>query len=118
MFVESENTPFVLYFYEHTTPTDVLLRLVKSVVRRVRQTGLRIVASISDQGATNSGAINRLIEETNALCLRENRENRYQGYLIDDKEVVHLYDCPHLIKGIRNSLLRKIFTLLWIARIK
>nr|CAI5833258.1 unnamed protein product [Callosobruchus analis] len=29
------------------------------------------------------------------------------GYLIDGIEIVHLYDCPHLMKGIHNSLLTR-----------
>lgn len=34
-------------------------------------------------------------------------ENRYQGYLIDNEKIIHLYDFPHLMKGIRNNLLNK-----------
>nr|CAI5831904.1 unnamed protein product [Callosobruchus analis] len=30
-----------------------------------------------------------------------------KGYLIDEEEVIHLYDPPHLLKGVRNSLLCK-----------
>nr|CAI5835668.1 unnamed protein product [Callosobruchus analis] len=30
-----------------------------------------------------------------------------KGYLIDEEEIIHLYDPPHLLKGVRNSLLCK-----------
>lgn len=88
-------------------PTPHLVRVIKEVVAQVWQTGLTIVATISDQGATNQAAINILIQDTNSHCLQNNIENRYKGYLINQKEIVHIFDFPHLIKGIRNSLLEK-----------
>jgi hypothetical protein len=68
-------------------------------VRHVRQTGLHVVASISDQGSTNAAAIKALLNE------RHQVENKFQGFLVDGEEVLDLYDVPHLLKGIRNSLL-------------
>ncbi|KAJ8914162.1 hypothetical protein NQ315_016241 [Exocentrus adspersus] len=99
--------PICFYFCESTTPTPDLIRIIKDVVRHVRNTGLEIIATICDQGATNSAAIKQLLNETKVYCLKKNIENRYQGYLIDEKEVIHLYDYPHLLKGIRNGLLTK-----------
>nr|CAI5856361.1 unnamed protein product [Callosobruchus analis] len=63
-----------------TTPTVDLIRLVKDVVRHVRQTDLYIVATVSDQGATNVAAIRSLLNGTNAHCLSNNVDNRFQGY--------------------------------------
>lgn len=79
--------------------------MVKSVIRNVRQTGLCIVATISDQGATNVAAIRSLMKDSQTYCL-QGVDNRYQGYLIDGAEIVHLYDVPHLLKGLRNGLLK------------
>jgi hypothetical protein len=74
-------------------------------MRHVRQTGLHVVASISDQGSTNAAAIKALLNDTQEYCERHQVENKFQGFLVDGEEVVHLYDVPHLLKGIRNSLL-------------
>ncbi|VEN38885.1 unnamed protein product, partial [Callosobruchus maculatus] len=99
--------PICFTFCENATPTTHLVRLIKNVVRCVRQVGLHIVATISDQGTTNVAAINNLINDTRAYCLRNGIDNRYQGYLIDGQEIIHLYDPPHLLKGVRNGLLTK-----------
>nr|CAI5856389.1 unnamed protein product [Callosobruchus analis] len=92
-------------FCVNATPMVHLVKLIKDIVRCVRQVGLNIVATICDQGTTNVAAINTLLNDTRSYCLRNNIENRYQGYLIDEEEVIHLYDPPHLLKGVRNSLL-------------
>jgi hypothetical protein len=96
-------------FCEGTTSTDQLASILKEVrvVRRVRKCGLQIAATISDQGATNQAAINRLIVETNKYFAEQGRENSIQGYLIDGIEIVHLFDFLHLMKCIRNMLLNK-----------
>lgn len=47
------------------------------------------------------------MNDTNEHCIKNNVCNKYQGYLVDGVEVTHLYDIPHLIKGIRNGLLEK-----------
>nr|CAH7755824.1 unnamed protein product [Callosobruchus chinensis] len=99
--------PICFCFCEHSTRTGDLVRTIKDVVRSVHNTGLKIVASISDQGTNNVAAIKYLLNETKAYCLSNNIENRFQGYLVDGNEIVHLYDYPHLLKGIRNSLLVK-----------
>ena len=99
--------PICYTFCEGCTPTADLIRMIKMLVREVRNTGLHLVATICDQGATNQAAINTLLFDTKIYCQQNNIENRYQGYLIDNLEVLHLYDFPHLLKGVRNSLLTK-----------
>ncbi|ERL91043.1 hypothetical protein D910_08385 [Dendroctonus ponderosae] len=97
--------PICFTFCEGSTQTADLINLIKSVVRKVRETGLSIVATVSDQGATNAAAIRSLIQDTQRQCIRKGVDNRYQGYLVDEV-IVHLYDAPHLFKGIRNGLLK------------
>lgn len=99
--------PISFYFSESATPTVDLVRIIKDVVRHVRQTGLKVIATVCDQGTTNVAAINYLKNDTNAYCVRNGIENRYNGYLVDELEVIHIYDCPHLMKGVRNGLLTK-----------
>ena len=102
--------PVCFTFCEWKITTADLLRMVKDVIRQTRATGLRLVATICDQGATNRATINSLIDDSRRYCLENNIEYRFHdflGYLIDGKEIVHLYDFPHLMKGIRNNLLDK-----------
>jgi hypothetical protein len=99
--------PTCYCYTEGTVSKGDLVRMIKEVVRNVRKTGLNVVASVCDQGATNVAAVNALLHDTNAECLRRGVENRYHGYTIDGDEVIHLYDYPHLMKGIRNALLTK-----------
>lgn len=74
--------PLCFFFCEGTTPSIELTGILKDIVVRVRECGLNIVATVSDQGGTNRGAINKLIRETNEYCRRNNIENIYQGCLI------------------------------------
>lgn len=75
-------------------------------------TGLRVVATISDQGTANVGAINILNNETRLNHLKNNSEYHDEFYEVElhDKQrlkLVHIYDVPHLMKCIRNNLLTK-----------
>jgi hypothetical protein len=94
-------------FCAGTTSTDQLSNILKEVIRQLRSCGLIVLATISDQGATNQAVVNQLISSANRHFAELNEENRLQGYLIDGVEVVHLFDFPHLIKCIRNMLLTK-----------
>jgi hypothetical protein len=62
-------------FCEGTTSTDQLASILMEVVRHVRKCGLQIVATISDQVATNQAAINGLIADTNKCFAEQEREN-------------------------------------------
>jgi len=73
-------------------------------------TGLKIVATVCDQGATNVAVINKLKDETNRYCMHQNVENRYFGFLIEDVEIVSIFDPPHLLKCIRNNLMTNILS--------
>jgi len=81
----------------------------------VHSTGLNIISSICDQGATNTAAINILMNDTKARYLRKNETFYGDFYEIECKsdnhnnvvKIFHLYDTPHLLKGIRNNLLTK-----------
>jgi len=75
-------------------------------------TGLRVVATISDQGTANVGAIKILNNETRLYHVKNNSEYHDTFYEVElhDKQrlkLVHIYDVPHLLKCIRNNLLTK-----------
>lgn len=98
--------PISFMFVHSTTKTSVLVKTLKEIIKSVFETGLNVVATICDQGSTNVSAINWLCRETNAECLRSGRENRHNGFEIDGRIIIPLYDPPHLLKGIRNNMLK------------
>lgn len=97
--------PVAYMLCETGMKTNSLAVTIKEIVRAVRSTGLEVVATVCDQAAANVAAINYLKNETK-IQLRGNEE-RIFGFLVDDVEVVPLFDTPHLLKGIRNNLLEK-----------
>lgn len=61
--------PIAYYFCNGTTKTDHLVMYIKQVPNFILlTTGLQIIATVCDQGATNVAAIRRLKEETNRYC--------------------------------------------------
>lgn len=87
------------YFYSrNTTPSNVLAQLLVDAIKMLQSIGLNVVASVSDQGSTNRGAVNILRYE----C----EEGEYESvYSVDGKIIVHLWDTPHLLKNVRNNFL-------------
>lgn len=90
--------PVCFMFCEGTTPTNDLAVAIKTVIRAVQNIGLTVISTVCDQGSTNQSAINLL-----------NRENSPTAttFFVDGKEIVPVYDPPHLLKGVRNNLLTK-----------
>jgi len=88
--------------------------LFLKVIQKVHETGLRIVATICDQGKSNEGAIKLLKNETREHYLKNHTEEVYReefyevplenGYRL---KIVHLFDVPHLLKCTRNNLITK-----------
>lgn len=50
---------------------------------------------------------NKLADKRNTTELLETKEIHKKVFEIDGKEIIPLYDPPHLIKGIRDNLLSK-----------
>lgn len=99
--------PIAFTFSDGPVKSDKLSLMIKDIIKECQRIGLDIVATVCDQGAANQAAINKLLKETNQKMIREATENRYFGFLVEDKEVVPLFDVPHLFKGLRNNLLTK-----------
>ncbi|KAF0751970.1 general transcription factor II-I repeat domain-containing protein 2-like, partial [Aphis craccivora] len=64
----------------------------------INETGLKVRATVSDQGKTNVTEINNLLKITNQKMVSAGEVNKYVGYLVNNIEVVHIYDPPHLFK--------------------
>ncbi|CAG4965496.1 unnamed protein product [Colias eurytheme] len=97
----------VAYFFTQSLQKLELKNIIKDVVRHVHSTGLKILCSVCDQGATNVSALSSLVQDTKDKYLRNGKEWRYDMYECDSKQIIPLFDVPHLIKGLRNNLLTK-----------
>ncbi|CAH0564359.1 unnamed protein product [Brassicogethes aeneus] len=93
--------PVFFGFCEGTTATDDLVKCITDVIKELELAGLTVVATVSDQGATNRAAINKLCNKKTGEALL------YHPTGEKGAEIVHLFDPPHLLKGIRNGLLTK-----------
>ncbi|CAK1602845.1 unnamed protein product [Parnassius mnemosyne] len=99
--------PVAYTFSSGSTSTAELATLIKEVIRKLHGVGLRVLATVCDQGTNNVSSINSLIKETKGKYFLKNEELYRDTFEVDDKEVISLYDLPHLIKGIRNNLINK-----------
>jgi hypothetical protein len=98
-----------IYFSCSSGPlkSNELKSQITTVIKQCQEISLEVVATVCDQGSTNQTAINSLLKDTCDMFARMNLENKIFGFLINKKEVVPLYDVPHLFKGVRNNLLSK-----------
>lgn len=84
-----------------------LKQLLKNVIIECQNIGLVVVGTICDQGSSNQSVINSFLKDSAELCQQQQNPNRLFGFLVNNQEVVPLYDVPHLFKGIRNNMLTK-----------
>lgn len=99
--------PYAYYYSTSTIQTVDLVSYMKDVVRSVNKTGLKIVATVCDQGGTNRAAISYLMSETCKNYTERNMEKTNLGFEIDGQEIIPIFDPPHLLKCIRNNLFNK-----------
>lgn len=113
--VKNFKQPICYSFCKSTTNKYELANQIRNVIQAVHFTGLKVVSTVCDQGTTNSAAINILINDTKLYYLRKNETFSNEFYEIECNndntseriKIFHLYDPPHLLKGIRNNLLTK-----------
>ncbi|KAJ3647167.1 hypothetical protein Zmor_024701 [Zophobas morio] len=101
--------PLLYTFSSGPVKTIDLARIVKQVVKQCQDAGLKIIASVSDQGTNNQAVINYLMKssiETNVQI-----GDKINFFKINEQKIIHIYDPPHLLKGIRNNLLK--YKLIW-----
>ena len=81
-----------------------MVHIIKDIIGNLQSIGLHVMATVCDQLSTNTKCIKMLLEETRRKHLGEGT-NMF-GFSINGREVVPMYDVPHLLKGLRNNLLR------------
>lgn len=94
-------------FSSSATKGPELAKQIKAVIIGLQEAGLKVVDSVCDQGTNNRQALKLLINETRGNYLRKLEEPKENIILINDQEIIPLYDPPHLLKGIKNNLLNK-----------
>lgn len=99
--------PLAFSFSSGPTSSVILKVMIKEILIECNDIGFDVVATICDQGSNNQAAINTLIKESRQESVRLGQEYKKLGSMIGDREIVPLYDVPHLIKGIRNNFLIK-----------
>ncbi|XP_050515515.1 uncharacterized protein LOC126890548 [Diabrotica virgifera virgifera] len=99
--------PICYTFSDGATKSRKLKNLIIDVIKQLQNIGLTVVATVCDQGGPNAAAVNLLIQESRTEYLRIGQDYQYFGFLVNGKEIVPLYDTPHLFKGLRNNLLNK-----------
>lgn len=105
--VKKYKQPLAYYFCTGSTKTLELKKQISEIITKLQETGLKVVATVCDQGTSNIAAINSFIKETQEKYLRNNQIYPEGIFEIGNSEVFPIFDPPHLIKGIRNNLIKK-----------
>jgi hypothetical protein len=103
----SWKQPIAYTFSKGPESWPSIMKMYKSIVIECEAIGLHIVASVCDQGVTNSKAIKQLILETK-VALRKGEVERYDVIKIGKSIIIPLFDPPHLLKCIRKTCSQKI----------
>lgn len=104
--------PVAYFFSEHGMRSYDLIRNLKYIIRELHKIGLHVISIVCDQHANNTKAINYLKELTNKEYLKRNMVNKTIGFTVD-REIIPIYDPPHLLKGIRNNMLNSSIEFSW-----
>ncbi|KAJ3655788.1 hypothetical protein Zmor_014901 [Zophobas morio] len=96
----------IMYTFSNgPTKTIDIVRLLKKTIYKLHSVSLNVLATISDQGSNNQAAINYLMNTT--VTSGDSTLNKNLKYfIVNGKQIIHIYDPPHLLKGIRNNLLK------------
>lgn len=110
---ESWKQPLCYYLCANGMSHAEIKTMLKDVIAHLQRIGLNVLATVCDQGNANRAALRTLREETVQSYTRRNEECRHEGFEVGGKEIIPLYDVPHLLKSVRNNLLRKTASFSW-----
>lgn len=97
----------VAYYFTNSISKIQLKSLIIEVIKKLQTTGLTVLCTVCDQGTANVGAINELVQESKKDFLKKGKTWRHDFFEVNNKQIIPLFDIPHLIKGLRNNLLNK-----------
>lgn len=87
------------YFTTDTILSNNLKYIITNVIVQLQEIGLKVKATVCDQGSTQRKAIS-------ALCAENKTDPTCYTFVVKSEIIVTIYDVPHLLKCTRNALLR------------
>lgn len=94
------------YFSSGNLSSAEIAKNLKLVIRTLEEIGLVVTATVCDQGSPNVAAINAVVRETQQKLVRQGRADEVSGlfgFTVTGREIIPLYDTPHLLKGMKLS---------------
>ncbi|PSN35819.1 hypothetical protein C0J52_22144 [Blattella germanica] len=85
------------YFTSNTIKGYHLKALIIHVICEIQKCGLKIVATVCDQNATNVKALKELCEAN------VDKPSKFH-FVINNEPIAVIYDMPHILKNTRNAL--------------
>ncbi|RZB39152.1 Tnp P element domain containing protein [Asbolus verrucosus] len=95
--------PIAYFFTENGMKSLNVAKYIKAAIHEVQAIGLKVVATMCDR--FNKPTINLLVEESRSELAKKGEQHQTYSFFINGREVMPLYDPPHLLKGIRNNML-------------
>lgn len=90
------HQPLAYFFVHNTCSASKLKDLLYTVISKVNAIGLKVRIVISDMGASNIKLANTLFKDEPV-------------FLVQNEEIIYMFDTPHLMKATRNNLLTNTF---------
>ena len=78
------------------TKSEILCELMQTCLRALEDVGLQVIACVCDLGSCNNKMISKLLHVT----------ANQPFFNLDGKKYFMIYDIPHLLKCLRNNLLK------------
>ncbi|CAK1587697.1 unnamed protein product, partial [Parnassius mnemosyne] len=98
-----------LYYSFSSGPTEgpELSSQIKQIIRELFDVGLIPIATVCKPGKNNERAIKILIEETRAELSTKGEILKNNIFKVHNKQIIPLFDPPHLLIGMRDNLINK-----------
>lgn len=96
-----------LAFSKGNTNADTITSVLKAVIAKLNRIDVEIVSSICDQATGNVQAIKALLKETRTNAIHSGVKPKKGIIKFGNNDIIPVFDPPHLIKCIRNNLLKK-----------
>jgi len=89
------------YFTTDQISCSNLKFLLKHIIEQLQDIGIKIKATVCDQGSTQRKALSELSKENNI------KRTSYT-FMVRLEEIVIIFDVPHLLKNTRNALIQSV----------
>jgi len=90
--------PLAIFFSCAMCPAEILKKLVVQIITKLQKIGLRVAATVCDQGPANQKVIRELHEEARKKTSRVEPE-----IIVNGQTFVTFWDTPHAFKNVINN---------------